>query len=130
MREITMKQRLRFDDLETIAEAAKAAAGIARLPCWLIADALRSGELVKLLTDTPGPRVEMHLGWRRTRHLPTRMRVAIDMLMMRVPPMLMIGTEAEQERDRDRDRIVSKAGRRSKARQAGNAGRRLRGNSL
>jgi DNA-binding transcriptional LysR family regulator len=132
MREITMKQRLRFDDLETIAEAAKAAAGIARLPCWLIADVLRSGELVKLLTDTPGPRVEMHLGWRRTRHLPTRMRVAIDLLMMRVPPMLAIGTEAQQERDRDRDRdrIVSKAGRRSKARQAGNAGRRLRANSL
>ena len=107
MRDITMKQRLRFDDLETIALAAKAGAGIARLPCWLIADALRSGELVKVLSDTPGPRVEMHLAWRRTRHLPTRMRAAIDLLMARVPSMLAIGTEAAQ----DTGRIVSNARR-------------------
>ena len=126
MRDIAMKQRLRFDDLETIAQAAKAGAGIARLPCWLIADAVRSGELVEVLRETPGPRVEMHLAWRRTRHLPTRMRAAIDLLVARVPAMLMIGTQAAQ----DRDRLAPKASQRGPTIPAGNAGRRLRANGL
>jgi DNA-binding transcriptional LysR family regulator len=92
MREIAMKHRLRFDDLETIVTAVKAGAGIARLPCWLVADDLRAGALTRLLPGAPGPRIELHLAWRRTRHLPTRMRAAIDALAVQLPPVLAIGT--------------------------------------
>lgn len=95
MRGVTMKHRLRFDDLETIVAAVKAGAGIARLPCWLIADDVREGSLVQILADAPGPRIDMHLAWRRTRHLPTRVRIAIDILTARLPAVLAIGAEAD-----------------------------------
>lgn len=91
MRTVTLKHRLRFDDLETIVAAIKAGAGIARLPCWLIADDLRAGSLAALLPDASGPRIEVNLAWRRTRHLPTRVRIAIDMLAARLPATLAIG---------------------------------------
>lgn len=93
IRGLTMKHRLRFDDLETIVTAVKAGAGIARLPCWLIADDVRAGSLVHLLADTLGPRIDLHLAWRRTRHLPTRVRIAIDLLAARLPAVLSIGTD-------------------------------------
>ncbi|RKP45934.1 LysR family transcriptional regulator [Trinickia fusca] len=92
MRDVAMSHRLRFDDLETIVAAVKAGAGIARLPCWLVAEELRAGTLVKLLPHAPGPGVQVHLAWRRTRHLPTRMRVAIDALAAQLPPLLAIST--------------------------------------
>lgn len=97
MRAITMKHRLRFDDLETIVAAVKAGAGLARLPCWLVANDVRAGSLVRLLPDTPGPKIALHLAWRRTRHLPTRVRVAIDILAARLPSMLATRTHLEQE---------------------------------
>jgi DNA-binding transcriptional LysR family regulator len=88
---LVIPHRLRFDDLETIVAATVAGAGIARLPCWLIADEIRSGALIKVLPEVPGPRVEIHLAWQQTRHLPSKMRVAIDELAARVPAVLAIG---------------------------------------
>lgn len=98
MRTITMKHRLRFDDLETIVAAVKAGAGVARLPCWLVANDVRAGSLARLLPDTPGPKIDVHLAWRRTRHLPTRVRVAIDMLAARLPSMLATRSHLEQDK--------------------------------
>lgn len=95
MRTVTMKHRLRFDDLETIVAAVKAGAGIARLPCWLVGNDLRQGTLVALMPEASGPRIDVHLAWRRTRHLPTRVRIAIDMLAARLPEVLAVGTENE-----------------------------------
>jgi DNA-binding transcriptional LysR family regulator len=95
---LVIAHRLRFDDLETIAAATVAGAGIARLPCWLIADEIRSGALVKVLPELPGPRVDVHLAWQQTRHLPSKMRVAIDELAARVPAVLAIGM-TQQLRD-------------------------------
>jgi DNA-binding transcriptional LysR family regulator len=100
MRAVTMKSRLRFDDLETIVAAVKAGAGIARLPCWLVADDVREGALVQLLPGTSGPRIDVHLAWRRTRHLPTRVRIAIDMLAARLPAALAIGVDTENSERR------------------------------
>lgn len=93
MRTVTMKHRLRFDDLETIVAAVRAGAGLARLPCWLVAEDIRSGALERVLPSTPGPKIDSHLAWRRTRHLPSRVRVAIDLLMARLPPVLAGSTE-------------------------------------
>ncbi|PMS21722.1 LysR family transcriptional regulator [Trinickia dabaoshanensis] len=88
MRVVTMKHRLRFDDLETIVAAVKAGAGLARLPCWLVAEDLRAGALERVLAGTPAPTIDVHLAWRRTRHLPSRVRVAIDLLAARLPALL------------------------------------------
>ena len=74
---VVVPHRLRIDDFETILAATLAGAGIARLPYWLLADALENGTLVKVLPELPGPRIELHLAWQQTRHLPSRMRVAI-----------------------------------------------------
>ncbi len=91
---VVVPHRLRLDDLETILAATAAGAGIARLPCWLLADALDNGTLVKVLPELPGPRIELHLAWQQTRHLPSRMRVAIDELAARLPTILAVDAAA------------------------------------
>ncbi|NYH19803.1 LysR family transcriptional regulator [Paraburkholderia bryophila] len=91
LQNIVIPHRLRFDDLETILAATVAGAGIACLPCWLIADAMASGVLAKVLPALPGQRIDLHLAWQQTRHLPSRMRVVIDELAARVPAVLAEG---------------------------------------
>ncbi|RAS37399.1 LysR family transcriptional regulator [Paraburkholderia bryophila] len=91
LQNIVIPHRLRFDDLETILAATVAGAGIACLPCWLIAGAMASGALVKVLPALPGQRIDLHLAWQQTRHLPSRMRVVIDELAARVPAVLAEG---------------------------------------
>jgi DNA-binding transcriptional LysR family regulator len=80
--------RLRFDDLEAIAEAAAGASGLAWLPSWLVAARLRSGELVEVLPAQRGPGFEIHAVWPLGRYLPMRVRAVIDALVRRVPSML------------------------------------------
>lgn len=80
--------RIRFDDLEAIADAAAAGMGLAWLPCWLIADRLRSGELVRVLEDVPGLTFETYALWPQSPHLPLRVRLAIDTLAARLPRMI------------------------------------------
>lgn len=84
-REITPPSRLRFDDLEAVADAAIAGYGLAWLPCWLIRERVRSGELVPLLADQPRTVLESHVLWPQTPHLPLRVRLAIDALAAELP---------------------------------------------
>ena len=79
--EATPPSRLRFDDLEAIADAAEAGHGLAWLPCWLI----RSRALVPLLETTPRLVIKTHALWPRTPHLPLRVRLAIDALAAELP---------------------------------------------
>jgi len=80
--------RLRFDDLEAIADAAAGAGGLAWLPSWLVAARLRSGELVEVLPALRGPGFEIHAVWPLGRYLPMRVRAVIDALVRQVPAML------------------------------------------
>lgn len=77
---IAPRSRLRFDDLEAIADAAIAGMGLAWLPCWLIRDHLASGALVRVLADQPNMAFDSHALWFETPHLPLRIRLAIDAL--------------------------------------------------
>jgi DNA-binding transcriptional LysR family regulator len=80
LRELRVEKRLSFDDVQAIADTAIGGAGIARLPRWLVAPYLRSGELA-LLPDTEGAaESEIHAVWPRTRYLPAKTRTAIDAL--------------------------------------------------
>jgi DNA-binding transcriptional LysR family regulator len=58
---------------------------MAWLPDWLIRDRLGAGTLVPVLTDVSALSSDIHLVWPETHHLPTRVRVAIDLLVVEVP---------------------------------------------
>jgi DNA-binding transcriptional LysR family regulator len=83
--EILPPNRLRFDDLGAIADAAIDGLGIAWLPCWLIRDAVRTGKLVPLMADQPAQVFESYALWLDTPHLPIRLRLAIDALAAELP---------------------------------------------
>lgn len=83
--EIFPKSKLRFDDLEAIADAAAAGFGLAWLPCWLIRDRVRAGELIRVLDDNAGLVIESHAVWPQTPHLPLRVRLAINALAAELP---------------------------------------------
>ena len=86
-REVDMRARIRLDDLEAMLDAALADMGLCWLPCWLIADRVASGELVRVLDDIPGISLNSYALWPQTPHLPARMRIVIDALAARLPAM-------------------------------------------
>lgn len=88
VRTAPVASRLRFDDLEAIADAAVAGAGLAHLPCWLIGEHVKAGRLVKLMPEASFAAIDMHLAWPPTRHLPLRVRTVIDALAGALPPLL------------------------------------------
>jgi DNA-binding transcriptional LysR family regulator len=86
-RTLPFARHLRFDDVEAIADAALAGFGIARLPRWLIASRLRSGELL-LMDGVEARTSEIHAVWPYSRYLPSKTRAAIDALAAEVPALL------------------------------------------
>ena len=78
---------LRLDDLQAIADAAIAGAGLA-LPCWMLARYVGTGELEVLMHGDQLAAHEVHAVWPQARHLPSKTRAAIDALAARVPAML------------------------------------------
>ena len=77
--------RLRFGDLEAIADAATDGLGLAWLPTWLISERLRTGQLQRVLPQLPPFISDVYLVWMQSMHLPPRMRAAIDALLAGVP---------------------------------------------
>ena len=80
--------RLGFDDLQAIADAAIAGAGLAWLPCWMMGPEIRSGRLEMIMSGDQVLGTEIHAVWPRMRHLPLKLRVAIDALASEVPKVL------------------------------------------
>jgi DNA-binding transcriptional LysR family regulator len=77
---IAPRTRMRFDDLDAIADAATAGLGLAWLPTWLIHKRVSSGALVRVFPEMPPHITEFHAIWPETPYLPMRTRVAIDAL--------------------------------------------------
>jgi DNA-binding transcriptional LysR family regulator len=86
--EVVPKNRLRFDDLEAIADAAVAGMGIAWLPCWLIRDHVQSGTLVRILADQPSLILDSYALWPQTPYLSLRTRLTIDALVEELPKIM------------------------------------------
>jgi DNA-binding transcriptional LysR family regulator len=86
--QVQIKSRLRFDDLEAIADAAVAGAGVTWLPCCLVTKYLRDGRLAELPLGKRRFGVDVYAVWPQTRHLPSKVRVAVDDLAARVPGVL------------------------------------------
>jgi DNA-binding transcriptional LysR family regulator len=80
--------RLRFDDLEVIADAAADGMGLAWLPYWLIRQRLRRGELVEIWGHRPTAVMECYAVWPASPYLPLRSRLAIDTLTAELPKCL------------------------------------------
>jgi DNA-binding transcriptional LysR family regulator len=77
---IVPRTRMRFDDLDAIADAAAASLGLAWLPSWLIRKRISSGALVRVFPEMPPFITDVHAIWPETPYSPMRARVAIDAL--------------------------------------------------
>jgi DNA-binding transcriptional LysR family regulator len=88
VREPLIDSRLRFDDLQAIADAAVAGAGLAWLPCWLMAPHVRAGALTLVMDSEQVLATDIHTVWPRTRYLSAKMRAAIDALAAQIPAMM------------------------------------------
>jgi DNA-binding transcriptional LysR family regulator len=87
-REVRVNSRICFDDLQVIADAAVAGAGLAWLPYWLIGPHVRAGELTVVMDSERVAAPDIHAVWPRERYLPAKIRVAVDALVARIPAML------------------------------------------
>lgn len=83
-----VKIRLGFDDLQAIADAAIAGAGLAWLPCWMMSPEVKAGRLEVVVSGDQMPGTEIHAVWPRATHLPMKVRVAVDALVSEIPRML------------------------------------------
>lgn len=92
-REVLPIQRLLFDDLQVIADAAAAGMGLVWLPCWLVAPYVKRGELEVLFDCGELEASQMHLVWPHTPYMPAKLRVAIDTLL-EVTPIYLAKAEA------------------------------------
>lgn len=83
-----LHSRLRLDDVQAIADAAIAGAGLAWLPCWLLARHLRTGELEVVLDCERVLATDIYAVWPQTQYLPAKTRAAIDALAAQVPALM------------------------------------------
>lgn len=82
---VMLPWRARFSDLQAVADAAIAGAGIGWLPNWLLARYARSGQLEAVLADHRAEPMPIHVVWPRARHMPAKTRCAVDALVAAVP---------------------------------------------
>lgn len=72
--------RIRIEDIESLADAAVAGAGITAMPCWLVRDRLASGALVPVLQGHRTIDYDVYAFWPQSRHMPSKVRAAVDAL--------------------------------------------------
>ncbi|ENJ4023537.1 LysR family transcriptional regulator [Enterobacter hormaechei] len=94
------RSSLNMDDLQAICDAALAGHGIAWLPCWMVIKEIHQGNLVPLFKQTPDVRFDVHAVWQQTPHLPLRVRIAIDMLVKRLPAVMSLEFPASIKKPR------------------------------
>jgi DNA-binding transcriptional LysR family regulator len=88
IREVDIEGRLRLDDLEAMVDAAIAGVGLTRLPCWLMSQHVRTGELASVMTSQYVMPTGIYAVWPTTRYLPSKTRAAIDVLAAEVPGLV------------------------------------------
>lgn len=78
--EVLPPSRLKFDDLDTISDAAAAGYGLAWLPLWLVGERLRTGELVEVLGHLPRLVYSTHALWLSKTPMSMSSQVVLDAL--------------------------------------------------
>ncbi|MBS6387395.1 MAG: LysR family transcriptional regulator [Enterobacter sp.] len=94
------RSSLNMDDLQAICDAALAGHGLAWLPCWMVIKEIQQGDLVPLLKQAPDVRFDVHAVWQQTPHLPLRVRIAIDILVKRLPAVMSLEFPASIKKPR------------------------------
>jgi DNA-binding transcriptional LysR family regulator len=87
-RDVTLQFRLKMDDLHAIRDAAIAGLGLAWLPCWMVNSQVRAGELERVLAHELAVEHPIHAVWPKTRHLPSKTRALVDLLVEQMPAYL------------------------------------------
>lgn len=75
--------RLRFSNAEACLRAAEAGLGIACVPVFVAADALRAGRVMRLLQDFEAEPYDVHLLYPHSRHLAAKVRLLVETLVER-----------------------------------------------
>jgi len=86
--EVSLPSRVRLNDLAAVTDAAVGGAGLAWIPVWLAKSHLDSGSLTEVLCGQPSFSFENYAVWPEARHLPLRVRLAIDVLAAELPARL------------------------------------------
>jgi DNA-binding transcriptional LysR family regulator len=84
------RSRINMDDLQAISDAAMVGCGVAWLPCWLVRKEVREGKLIPLLKQAPGVQFDVQAVWPQTPHLPLKVRIAVDMLVSKLPSVMSV----------------------------------------
>jgi DNA-binding transcriptional LysR family regulator len=93
-RSAPISPRLALDDVQAIVDATVAGAGIARLPCWLLARTVARGELEIVLDGSRVVPSPVHVVRPAAQWVPSRTRSAIDELLAKLPSQLAAGDRA------------------------------------
>lgn len=72
--------------MSAVYTASIAGYGIAQLPCWLVNEDLRNGNLVELLPQSCGSGLPVYVVWLKTPAMPQQIRYAIDALLLAAFP--------------------------------------------
>lgn len=83
----SIDSRIRFDDLQAIADAAIEGIGLAWLPCWMVARYVREQQLQLVMRDS-SVATEINVLWLQTPFPRAKTRAAIDALATQVPPLI------------------------------------------
>ena len=78
--DIPIEARIACNDFDVILSAARAGLGVALLPRFFCGEALRSGDIVRVLPDWAAPETNVHLVFTARRGLPPAVRAFIDHL--------------------------------------------------
>lgn len=97
---INVRGQHRFASFDIIATAVVAGMGIAQLPAWLVADQLRTGELVPVFSDRKQPRLPIHIVWLEAKGMAPRVRVTVDALVRALRPLAMFSASDSREGSR------------------------------
>lgn len=83
---VEVKSRLVINDFDLLSDAAVAGLGIATLPLWSCAEALRAGTLRRVLPRWGPPKIPLHALYPSTRHLSPKVRAFLDHLAENMAP--------------------------------------------
>lgn len=94
---INVRGQHRFASFDIIATAVVAGMGIAQLPAWLVAERLRTGELVPVFGDRKQPRLPIHIVWLEAKGMAPRVRVTVDALVRALRPLSIFSASGSPE---------------------------------
>ncbi|WP_333836032.1 LysR family transcriptional regulator [Novosphingobium sp.] len=86
LKQIEVRARLTIPDAGAQKVVLMGGAGIGRLPDYLAAPAVAAGDLIRLLPDLTGEKIEVHALYPSHRSLSAKVRVFIDALMEHITP--------------------------------------------